>query len=68
MEWINSWAVEVFPKWNRNSVNSENPKDYWSMNRGEFKGLYGAEVDCWFVTQETVGSSTIFMKNISQIL
>ena len=51
----------VFPKWNRNSVNSGNLINHWSMNWAPFKDpvshmcLTGAVVTSWSLTQEVAG-------------
>ena len=56
--------IGVFPKWNRNSMNSAIPGNlinHWSMNWSRFKDpvshmcLAGSVVASWFSTQETAG-------------
>ena len=61
---LSIWAnqpIGVFSKWNRNSLNSGNLINHWSMNWAQFKDpvshmcLDGAVVPSWSVTQEMAG-------------
>ena len=61
----------VFPKWNRNSMNSGNLLNHWSINWSQFKDpvshmcLAGAVLASWPLTQEVAGSNHVtVMKNI----
>ena len=55
--------IGVFPKWNRNLVNSVNLINHWSMNWTQFKNpvshmcLVGTVAASWFLAQEVAGSS-----------
>ena len=66
--YIYIFPYRVFPNWNGNSVNSansENLKNFWSMNWGQFKDplcylcFPDPVVASWFLTQEVAGSNTI---------
>ena len=56
------------PKRNRNSVNSRNLINHWSMHWDQFKSSLcylcppGAEVECWFLTQKIASSNTPFLQ------
>ena len=62
--------LTFFPKWNRNSTNSGNLTNHWSMNRSQFKNtlchlcVHGAVVSSLSLMQEVVGSRlrTLFLK------
>ena len=59
--WPPIWNIGVFPKWNRNSLNSANLINHLNMNWSQFKDpvsnicLVGTVVASWSLTQGVTG-------------
>ena len=51
-------TIGVFPKWNRNSVNSRNLVNHWSMNLSQFKDSVFSNVSCWHSDSILVSNTT----------